>query len=90
MRGEGKTLREPYGESLLVCVLAEDEALPVDPGIKVVVWAVEEQLKAHLRILREVDFGVHQRLHQPMIGAAIEITKHEGEIFQLGLCAQEG
>ena len=73
-----------------MAVLAEDETLPVDPGVEVVARQVGEQLEAHLGVLRKVDLGVHQRFRETMVGAAIEIAEDEGELSQLSLCAQEG
>ena len=70
-------------------LFAEDEALPVDPGIEVIARAVDEELEAHLRVLREVDFGVHQRLYEAVVGAAIDIAEHESDVAQLSLRPQE-
>ena len=67
----------------------EDEALPVDPGIEVVARTVDENLEAHLWVLREVDLSIHQRLNDAVIGTTVDIAKNESDAAQLCLCSQE-
>lgn len=86
---EGDVLRKTYGESLLMGISPEDEALPVDPGIEVVAGTVDEDLEAHLRILREIHLGIHQRLNDAVIGTTVDIAKNESDAAQLCLCPQE-
>ena len=76
---EGDALRDTYGESLLMGISTEDKALPVDPGIEVVAGTVDEDLEAHLRVLRKIDLSVHQRLNNAVIGTTVDIAKNESD-----------
>ena len=78
-----------YGEGLLMGISTEDETLPIDPGIEVVAGTVDEDLEAHLRILREIHLGIHQRLNDAVIGTTVDIAKNESDAAQLCLCPQE-
>ena len=86
---EGDALGDTYGEGLLMSIGSEDEALPVDPGIEVVAGTVDEDLEAHLRVLREVDLSIHQRLNDTVIGTTIDVAKNESDAAQLCLSPQE-
>jgi hypothetical protein len=86
---EGDALGDTYGEGLLMGISTEDETLPIDPGIEVIAGTVDEDLEAHLRVLRKIDLCVHQRLNNAVIGTTVDIAKDEGDAAQLCLCPQE-
>ena len=86
---EGDALGDTYGEGLLMGIASEDETLPIDPGIEAVAGTVDENLETHLRVLREIHLGIHQRLNDAVIGTTVDIAKNESDAAQLCLCTQE-
>ena len=49
---EGDALVDADGEGFLMGVFLEDIALPVDPRIQLITRQIQQQLEAHLRVLR--------------------------------------
>ncbi|OAV71528.1 hypothetical protein Barb7_03180 [Bacteroidales bacterium Barb7] len=81
--------RESEGESLLMRISLENETLPIHPYIRIKGTGVEKQLQPRLRICCEVQFGIVKQLRQAVIGCAVDIPQHNGNLFgQHRLCAK--
>ena len=50
-RIKGDAVGQAHVKGLLMSVPTEDEALPVDPGVEVIAWQIDENLKTHLGVL---------------------------------------
>ena len=86
---EGDALRKTEGQSFLMGVFAEDETLPVDPRVEVIAGFVDKDLKAHLRVLREVNLGIHHGFDEAVISTTIKRSEDEIHTTHLSLCSQE-
>ena len=81
---------ESYGKGLLMGVEVEDVALPVYPHVEVQTGTFPQELESHFRIGGEILFGIVKRENELVVLCAVDVAEDEGEVAEVGLCAEPG
>ena len=81
---------ESYGKGFLMGVEVEDVALPVYPHVEVQTRAFPQELESHFRIGGQILFRVVKRKNELVVLCAVDVAENEGEVAEVGLCAEPG